>query len=62
MPTELTIPQLRKQAQAHTGHVRGCKKAIDACPTCKSVVEWYSVLPLQTLSLVLEDNAKPVRG
>jgi hypothetical protein len=63
MPTELTIPQLRKQAQGHTSHTRGCKKAIDACETCKTVVAWYRELPLQTLSLVLEaDRGTPVRG
>jgi hypothetical protein len=62
MPTEQTIPQLRKHAQTFVGHTRGCKKAVDACETCKTVVAWYRELPLQTLSAVLEDNSKPVRG
>lgn len=60
--TSPSIPTLRKQADTNAKHARGCKKAIDACPTCTASIAWFRGLPPEVLSHVLADYGKPVRG
>lgn len=62
MPAALTIPQLRNQADKRAAHSRGCKKPVDACPTCVASIAWFRSLPLETLAHVLADYGKPVKG
>jgi hypothetical protein len=58
----VTIPQLRSQAATHSKHAKSCKKQLDSCDQCKSIVAWYRELSPLVLSQVLEDRGKPVRG
>lgn len=57
-----TIPTLRRQADSHAKHARGCKKPVDSCPTCVASIAWFRSLPPDALSQVLQDNGKPMRG
>lgn len=59
--TSLPISTLRSHATTHAKHTRGCKKAIDACPTCVAIVAWFRNLPAPVLSQVLEDRGKPMK-
>ncbi len=52
----LTLDQTIRAADATMNHSRQCKKTIDACETCRAVVAWFALIPLDRIALVLQDR------
>lgn len=53
-------PALRQYCRGMHKHAATCKKKLDDCASCKVAMQWFAALPLQVLSIVLEERQEGI--